>query len=145
LIVATVVSLHYSRLGVALFNVSVLGFRALAAVETVLAAGILVALFLASLRRQASSSPSNESTIAKVASVLAAVVMALARRTVEVVCAEAAGTTVHTIPTIYRDRATMRERRSHRRAFHILTSRSAAKGDGHAAVALTYSFAAITA
>ena len=48
-------------------------------------------------------------------------------------------------PEIYRDRVTMRERRAHRRAVHILTSRSAAKGDGHAAVALTYSFAANTA
>ncbi len=98
-----------------------------------------------SLRRQGVTSPSNESTIAKVASVLAAVVISLARRAVEVVCAEAVDETVHTIPTIYRDRATMRERRSHRRAVHILTSRSAAKGDGHAAAALTYSFAAVTA
>ena len=48
-------------------------------------------------------------------------------------------------PAIHRDRVTVRERRSHRRAIHILTCRSAAKGDGHAAVALTYSFAANTA
>lgn len=49
------------------------------------------------------------------------------------------------VPVVYRNRVTMRERRSHRRAIHILTCRSAAKGDGHAAAALTYSFAAITA
>ncbi len=54
-------------------------------------------------------------------------------------------TTTLPAPLACHNRAAMRERRSHRRAIHILTSRSAAKGDGHAAVALTYSLAAITA
>ena len=110
--------------------------------------GILIALFFFSLTRKRTGSSDEADTtswVAEAAKVAVAVLKAwLAGRT-GWFSSPAIAPAAQPEPVISRDRATMRERRSHRRAVHILTSRSAAKGDGHAAAALTYSFAAVTA
>ncbi len=132
LIAALVMSHLDTHLALGLWHLGGHGIQVLTGVEAVLAGWIPSASVLASFSHLAA------------ASTIAAAVC-LTNRPRRVALDDAGVSPDQPIPAVSHVRATVRERHAHRRAIHIVTTRNASKGDGHAASVLIYTPAAITA